>query len=192
MRENKNERQDGLLVSLSRMSGYRVAKGEADIRGWDVVTRDHRKIGNVHELIVDPGSLKVRYLDVALHKTMLETKDKTHILIPIAGATLDDDDNRIYMEDITAADIEAIPPYDHRPITRQYETMLRNIFAREAAGPATPPPPVVTEGDEFYEHPQFSERRFWGRRRAGREDQQYLARDEDIVAPPPVEPERRR
>jgi hypothetical protein len=190
MRTNKNER-DGLLVSLSRMSGYRVAKGEADIRGWDVVTRDHRKIGTVHELIVDPGSLKVRYLDVALHKTMLETKDKTHILVPIAGATLDDDDNRIYMEDIAAADIEAIPPYDHRPITRQYETMLRNVFAREAAGPATPPP-VVTEGDEFYEHPQFSERRFWGRRRAGREDQQYLARDEDVAVPPPVEPERRR
>lgn len=172
--------RDERLVALSTMKKFRVAKGESDIRGWDVVTRDHKKIGDIHELIVDPVSLKVRYLDIALDRKLLETRDKTHILVPIAGATLDDDDNRVYIDNISAAEIEAIPPYDHRPIVREYEMMLINAFNRTDSAAASP---TVSESAEFYDRPQFSDRRFWGRRRTGREDRGYFEPDEEM--PPP-------
>lgn len=181
------EREDR-LVALSTLKKYRVAKGEMDIRGWDVVTSDHKKIGDVHELIVDPTAMRVRYLDISLDKTVLETKDKTHILVPIAGATLDDDDNRVYIENLSSERIEAMPPYDHRPISRDYELMLVSAFAR---GDRAASSPLVGEGTDFYEQPQFTEQRFWGKRRAGREDRPYIA-EEDAALDARMEEDRRR
>jgi photosynthetic reaction center H subunit len=174
MQRESTDRSERLLA-LSNIKEYRVAKGESDIRGWDVVTRDHKRIGEVHELIVDPAAMKVRYLDIALDKNLLETRDRTHILVPIAGATLDDDDNRVYVDNVSMSQIESMPPYDHRPITRDYENLLMNVFQ---GGDQSGTSPTVAEGadDDFYRRPQFEDRQFWGRRRAGREDSAYLDR----------------
>ena len=173
---SKRTDPDDRLIGLGSMSGYKVRKGEPDIRGWDVVTSDRKKVGNIHDLIVDPGSMKVRYIDIALDKNLLETKDKTHILLPIAGAALDDDDNRVYLEQITREQLLTIPPYDHRPITREYETAIRNFFS---PGEKT----VSVPGQEdFYDHPAYSDQRFWGRRRSGRAPDEYLSRDEKLAA----------
>lgn len=183
-----NEREsEERLISLANFKGYRVAKGESDIRGWEVVSADKKKIGKIHELIVDTVDMKVRYLDVDVDNKVLETKTNSHILIPIAGAQLDDDDNRVYLNDISITELTALPPYDHRRITRDFETNIASWF-RKASAPATdtPQPLVQATADDarFYEGEQFSDSRFWGRRRAGREKQRYLvneASDEDKV-----------
>lgn len=47
-------------------SGYRVAEGDPDVRGWDVMDRDGRRIGEVDDLLIDTEALKVRYLEVRL------------------------------------------------------------------------------------------------------------------------------
>lgn len=179
------------LVSLHDLKGFRVAKGEADIRDWDVVTADRKKIGKVHELIVDTAQLKVRYLDVDVDSKILETKTNSHILIPIAGAQLDDDDNRVYLSEISIAELTALPPYDHRPITREFEMNIASWFRKASASSSmapvgatdSPPPPSGLDGEDFYEQEHLSDRSFWGKRRAGREEQTYLAPDGGSIDP---------
>jgi hypothetical protein len=49
------------LVSLDA-GGWEVAEGEPDVRGWNVVTADQRKIGEVDDLLADPTD-ESRYLN---------------------------------------------------------------------------------------------------------------------------------
>jgi hypothetical protein len=51
---------------LRNLRGYRVADGDPDVRGWEVVGGDGRRIGTVNDLLVDTAGSKVRYLDVQL------------------------------------------------------------------------------------------------------------------------------
>jgi hypothetical protein len=183
------------LALLHDLKQFRVRKGEPDIRGWDVVTADKKRIGEVHELIVDTVDMKVRYLDVDVDNKILDTKKNSHVLIPIAGAQLDDDDNRVYLEQISVDELMALPPYDHRKITREYETNVAGWFEkarRPNPAPATNPAPpqradsvqaagVTNADDGFYRQEHFSDRRFWGNRRKGREEVGYFEHEKDSV-----------
>lgn len=54
------------VVPLRKAHGYRIAEGEPDIRTWEVRGVDGRRIGDVHDLLVDINALRTRYLEVAL------------------------------------------------------------------------------------------------------------------------------
>ncbi len=166
--ENKETNSENRLMALHEMKKFKVSKDEPDIRGWEVVTSDHKKIGKVHELIVDTLAMKVRYLVVDVEGSVLSTKSNSHVLIPIAGAQLDDADNRVYL-DMDVAKIAALPPYDDRPISRDYETTIARLFGSsdETASPA--------DDRDFYDQKQYADKAFWGKRRAGREDKAYIA-----------------
>lgn len=134
MKDEKRER----LMLLSDLKELRVSKDDPDIRGWEVVTADRKKMGKVHELVIDTIDMKVRYLDIDMDGKILDIKGSSHVLIPIAGAQLDDDDNRVYLTDITVDELRALPPYDHRRITRDFETNIGSWFdrSRKTAGAA--------------------------------------------------------
>lgn len=172
--ENKETNSENRLMPLHEMKKFRVSKDEPDIRGWEVVTSDHKKIGKVHELIVDTLAMKVRYLVVDVDGSVLSTKTSSHVLIPIAGAQLDDDDNRVYL-DIDVAKVVALPPYDDRPISRDYETTIARLFGSsdETTAPAA--------DRDFYDQKPYADGDFWGKRRAGREDRSYITPADDRV-----------
>jgi hypothetical protein len=134
MTDEKRER----LMLLSDLKELRVSKDDPDIRGWDVVTADKKKMGKVHELVIDTIDMKVRYLDIDVDGKILDVKGGSHVLLPIAGAQLDDEDNRVYLTDITVDELRALPPYDHRRITREFENNIGSWFDRaRGAGSAT-------------------------------------------------------
>lgn len=54
------------ITPLRNLNGYRIADGDPDVRGWEVVGGDRRRIGSVNDLLVDTAEGKVRYLDVQL------------------------------------------------------------------------------------------------------------------------------
>ena len=65
------EAAEGRLVPLSELlHNHRIASGDPDVRGWEVVGSDGRKLGRVHDLLVDTGSQRVRYLDVELDREL--------------------------------------------------------------------------------------------------------------------------
>jgi hypothetical protein len=54
------------IVPLRELPDRRVATGDPDVRGWEVVAADGVKIGRVRDLLVDTREDRVRYLELEL------------------------------------------------------------------------------------------------------------------------------
>lgn len=96
---------------LYDLGEYRVAHGDPDVRGWDVITADGQKAGRVDSLIVDTDALQVRFLDVELDRGTHQLSDERHVLLPLADARLDDPHDQVLLDALTAADVAAMPRY---------------------------------------------------------------------------------
>lgn len=57
-------------------SGYKVAEGDPDVRGWDVMDRDGHRIGEVDDLLIDTEAMKVRYLEVRLDRRLVHGEEQ--------------------------------------------------------------------------------------------------------------------
>lgn len=177
MADFKQENEDrrggetlGRVGSLSDLSDFEVADGEPDIRGWTVVGHDRREIGEVHDLIVDTTAMKVRYMDVEIKRTVDTTDRDRHVLIPIGYARLDEEGNRVMVNNIATTAAESLSAYDHGPITRDQEMALHQQYAH-----ASPAAGAMPERDrDYYGHERFDESRFWGKRQRAAE---YLRRN---------------
>lgn len=88
----------GNLTRLSDMTDYEVADDSPDVRGWDVVGSDGRKIGEVDDLIVDTDLMEAKYLSVGLDRESLGLPEEdrgTHVLVPVDTAGIDQSHNRV-------------------------------------------------------------------------------------------------
>lgn len=157
------------IVSLDDLEDFEVAEGEPDVRGWEVLSADGERIGEVDQLLVDTTAMKVRYLDVDLENDLIGTDEDRHALIPIGFARLDEDNDQIFVDNLTKEDVRRLPAYDHGPVTRDIEVEVRRAFE----------PGFVAESEEkFYEHEHYS-----GPRRVseGREQRMYRSEEELAV-----------
>ena len=124
--------KDLRLVRLEELKGFKIADGDPDIRGWEVRTPDDRKVGKVEELIVDPAERRVRYMEVKVDRKALAIDDDRHILIPIGTARLKEDGHDVLIERLPARGLAGVPAYKRGPITREYETSLRDYYGASA------------------------------------------------------------
>ena len=217
-------------------SGYKVAEGDPDVRGWAVIGQDGRRIGEVDDLLVDTHAMKVRYLEVRLDRDLLASDRATgdarmiegeddpdatvipeldslsnlggiigmaaipgapdtvlggnlpetlirqtlseeenrltagrhigehpyegerHILVPVGRARLDTDEDRVFVDALSAQEALSLPAYDRGTVDRAYEARLRQAFDRSYAGEA---------GGDFYQNDDlYDEGRFYGPRRS--------------------------
>ena len=184
------------LVHLDEVKGeFKVAEDDPDIRGWDVRSSDGRNIGKVEDLIVDTGMMKVRYMEVKVDKDAVGGDDDRYVVLPIGEARLDDDQDDVYVN-MDAASLASLPTYDPDRFDRDYETSLRDRFTRtgdattttgSAAGAAGLGAAAAGLGtgnrvpgdDDFYAHQSYDEGRFFGKRRAGRENESYIRLNEE-------------
>lgn len=148
-------------------SGFEIADGQPDVRGWDVIDGEGLKIGEVEEVLFNRESQKVRYLvvdidDNELNLTHTETAEKHPgiVLIPIGLAELDEDEDEILVPDVTAEQIAALPPYEKGNVTPVTESITRSVLAGTAVGDA-----IAYNAENFYSHEHFDEQRFYGNRR---------------------------
>jgi sporulation protein YlmC with PRC-barrel domain len=168
--------EGGRVVRLKDLKDYTVAKGDPDVRGWNVYANDGRRIGEVDELLVDVEAMKVRYLDIDLDRDVLSVTGgalgaspatpgtatapgtrSDHVLIPIGSAQLDEREDRVIV-DLLHTLVGGLPSYDHGPVTREYETSVRQHFDRDYRhDPA--------RDRDFYNHDLYNEDRFWSKRR---------------------------
>ncbi|HUG39941.1 MAG TPA: PRC-barrel domain-containing protein [Longimicrobiales bacterium] len=114
---------------------YRVA-GD-DPRKWEVVTGDGRAVGRVAELLVDPGTMKARYLDVALDERELELEPvDRHILLPADHLRLDRKKRNVVAAGLLAHDLDGYPQYPGLPLRHGQAREIDDYFRR--AGAAAP------------------------------------------------------
>jgi uncharacterized protein (TIGR02271 family) len=168
------------LVPMSGMNDYKVADGNPDVRGWDVIARDGKKVGEVDELLVDPSAGRVRYLVVNLDRSLRSGGRNTgYVLVPVGNARLDDSNDGVILDSMSDADVATLPAYDRDMFNRDHETSLRQRFDQNY---------TQTEGTggDFYSHDLYNEDRFYGSRRqagrAGVEDEARLTLSEEELA----------
>ena len=143
-----------LLRRLRDLTDFEVADGNPDVRGWAVRGSDGHALGRVHELIVEPAALKVRYLDVELDARFKRGQHENHILLPIGVASLDTEGDNVFVPALNTESVQAYPPYSEIQITRDYEeAMLRAL----GVGPAV-------DNDQFYERDSYDAGAFYRRR----------------------------
>ena len=95
------------LHKMSSLKDFRVAKGEPDIRGWEVRTLNGRDVGEVDDLLVDPESGEVVFIDVAMNNS------RHHIELAIRTAQLDRDKKRVIVD---SGDVDEQAAIVERPV----------------------------------------------------------------------------
>jgi uncharacterized protein (TIGR02271 family) len=155
----------GRIVPLDELDDFKVAEGDPDVRGWDVVASDGTKVGEVEELLVDTAAMKVRYLAVDREGDFVDTDGERTVLVPIGAARLDTDDDQVIIDGMASTDFRTMPAYRRDTgVTREYETSLRSHYSRGGTGAATAGA-AATSDDDFYSGEHYDDNRFYGTRR---------------------------
>jgi uncharacterized protein (TIGR02271 family) len=94
------------LVSVDE-DDWAVADGEPDVRGWDVVTADRRRIGAVDDLLADPAAMKVRFITVDLDREMRTADNAQTVRIPISRTRIHEDEHKVVV-DFDAANVRPV------------------------------------------------------------------------------------
>ncbi len=146
--------ENAILRRLRDLTDFEVADDNPDVRGWTVRGNDGQALGTVYELIVDVEALKVRYLDVELDSRFKISEYENHILLPIGVASLDAEDDNVFVPALNAESALNYPPYTEIQITRAYEEAMLRALGKDSA-PANP---------LFYEQESFDANSFYNRR----------------------------
>lgn len=106
-----------------------------DPRGWKVVTGEGTKVGRVSELLVAPGEMKARFLDVAVDEKelKLEPVDR-HVLLPADRVRLDRSSKKVVAAGLLASDLADYPQYGGLPLARGHAEDIIDYFDRTGTG----------------------------------------------------------
>jgi hypothetical protein len=108
---------DTALKRLSYLPGWRVARGEADIRGWPLRLDDGAEV-EIRDLVVEPAAETVRYV-------VADSPDGTGArLLPIGLLHIAESDRTVLTNCLTAADLDALPAYEGGGVARAHEDQL--------------------------------------------------------------------
>ncbi|WP_062543697.1 PRC-barrel domain-containing protein [Rufibacter tibetensis] len=166
-----NNTNDGLarLAPLHDLKDFKVANNNMDVRGWEVIGSDGKRIGKVDDLIVDRELMKVRYLDIDVDKEhVLVDTDPRHILIPIGAAQLDDDSDQVFVG-LDQMALARFPFYKGGAVDSDYEYRVMHAITSptdtyKQQSQASTQQEVSTPNAEFYGREHFNEDRFYGNR----------------------------
>jgi sporulation protein YlmC with PRC-barrel domain len=88
------------MERLSHLRDYDIGRNEPDPRGWTVVNREGRAVGEVKDLVVDTQRMAATYLDVELDTKTLDLRDEDpHVLVPVERAHADG--KRVVVDEIS-------------------------------------------------------------------------------------------
>jgi len=148
-------------------SGFEMAKGDPDIRGWDAINTLNQKIGKVKELLFDVKARKVRYLVLNLDGRAMNLLSRD-ILIPVGVAELEEKDKVVLLPDLNAGHYASLPEYKKGTFTFQTERAIRDVFVPQAAVPGEKLADLDVRDDRereaFYNNQYFDENRMYKRR----------------------------
>lgn len=178
MRNNEvNPDMTDRLIPLSNLKDYKVASDSTDVLGWKVAGADGETFGVVEDLIVDPQTLRVRYLDVVADRKFFNTSNDQFLLIPIGAAALDKKGKKIFVSYIDSNSVSRYPVYSGERISEEYEYAVRDAFqhsrhdtmsgtndtGRSEFEEAAVQQPASSRhiSDDFYDHDNYNESRFY-------------------------------
>lgn len=140
-----------------RGSGYEVAKGQPDIRGWEVRDTDGHLMGKVRELIFDSRAQKVRYMVIDVVDSKELQLEKRGVMVPIGLAELQQKYDDVILPKVTPFHLRALPKYTKDDLGSKAERAISTVFGLESK----PLPAGHTADDDieesFYNNEMFNE-----------------------------------
>jgi sporulation protein YlmC with PRC-barrel domain len=125
------------VVPLSEARSFKLESGAPDPKGWNVFGSDGERLGTVHQLLVDPAALKIRFLDVDLLDDLFLLRDDRHVLVPLEHVELKERGNDAWVRGLTAREVAALPAYTGGAVDRWLEERVSGAFTGGLpAGPA--------------------------------------------------------
>jgi len=103
---------DRQILPMSEAKGFRVRSDQPDLRGWNVFGADGERVGRVSDLLVDPASMKVAFLDVDLHDDLFMLKDDRHVLVPAESVDLRERGQDVWVRGLAAGEVARLPAYN--------------------------------------------------------------------------------
>jgi photosynthetic reaction center H subunit len=130
------------VVPLKDAKDFRLAKGAPNLKGWNVYGGDNEKLGTVHQMLVDPVAMKVRYLDVDLSDDLFGMVDDRHVLVPLEAVELRERSQDAWVQGVAARDIARLPAYLGGPVDPLLEQASEHAFRLSEQRP-----PVLVQGE---------------------------------------------
>jgi hypothetical protein len=121
-------------VALSLHRNTRFPAAMADVRGFEVRTRDKdEKVGKVDDLVCAQDG-RIRYLDVGVGGLF----SKKRVLLPVGVARADRTNDVVWIAGMTKEQVEELPEYNGDPdaITQDYESQCCSPFRNRGAAAA--------------------------------------------------------
>lgn len=115
-----------VLLPLSALPGYRVARGEPDIRGWELAGFGESSLGRIADLVVDQDEEKVRYAVVAT--------GVRQVLLPVGFLSIDPAASRVRASSLFSDDMAALPGYAGGRVDRAEEEAVRAALLEQLKG----------------------------------------------------------
>ena len=118
-------------TALSQYQNASFPNELADVRGFEVRTRDgDDKVGRVDDLICSPDG-QIRYLDVGLGGFF----NPRHVALPVGAAQVDRQNDVVWITGMTKDQIKALPDYtgDASLIDDRYEGQVRGVYGAVAS-----------------------------------------------------------
>ena len=147
-------------------SGYEVATGQPDIRGWEVRDADGHLMGKVHDLVFDSRAKKVRYMIVDVKDSKELQLEKRTVMVPIGLAQLQQKYDDVILPKVTPFHLRALPKYTKDDLGSRAERAISTVF-----GITQQPLPANHLADDddveesFYNNEMFNEDNMYSRRR---------------------------
>ncbi|MEO8111719.1 MAG: PRC-barrel domain-containing protein [Ginsengibacter sp.] len=148
-------------------SGYEMAKGEPDIRGWKVINAANQQIGKVKELLFDVQAQKIRYVITDVDGKPLNLLSR-NVIVPVGLAELDEKEKVMYVPDLTIGHLATLPEYKKGKVTYETERAIRDVFIPQKSSAAEKLADFESreqpEREAFYDNDYFNQDRLYRRR----------------------------
>lgn len=116
------------LQPLSELPQYRVARGEPDIREWELVGAMQDRLGIINDLVVDRSCEKVRYVAVT------PAGEDRQVLVPVGYLSVEAREGVVAAPALWHDDLVALPGYSGGPVERTDEETIRAMLLEQLRG----------------------------------------------------------
>ncbi|RYY08816.1 MAG: hypothetical protein EOO36_23245 [Cytophagaceae bacterium] len=122
-----------ILRRLHDLPDFEMATGDPDPRGWPVRGRDGQAFGAVQELLVDPETRQVLYLNVQLDRGLPGVPPpaphaETQILLPLAAVSLDTEGSSVFITALSRDTISTYPPFVDFILPTEFEDAMQRAL----------------------------------------------------------------
>jgi sporulation protein YlmC with PRC-barrel domain len=113
-----------------RGSDFEITEGQPDIRDWEIIDPQGRKLGRVSDLILDSRARRIRYMVMKVSDSKELDLDKRTVLVPIGLAQLDTVEDIVVLHNVNPFQLRALPQYNEDDLGPKAERSISTVFGR--------------------------------------------------------------